>query len=428
MAVITRNLHPGQARAWSSNKRYVSVVAGTGGGKTWFGPIWLYREITGHPGEDFLVVAPTYGLLQRVTFPEFMRFIGTMMPGILSRYKAMERTLYLPTGGRVFFGSADRPVTLEGVHVRAVWLDEAGQMKREAWEVATRRVGHKKGRILITTTPYNVGWLKLEVYDRWKADDPDYDVIQFASVENPSYPMEEFERARKTLPDWKFNMFYKGQFTRASGLVYQDLDQGVHIIERTDIPKSWPRYMGVDFGFTAPCAAVWGALSPEDELIIYREYYRSGKLAEESAQEIIDKMDADEKVQRVYGDPEDPASIAKYNRLGLNTVPADNSILDGITEVIGRLRTKQLFITKGCSNLLDEAEQYQWKGDDDDPKDEPVHKYCHALDALRYLVMGVKGMALRMDTETASPTQEEVPSLSSRQRYEFDDELEIPGL
>jgi PBSX family phage terminase large subunit len=390
VTTVKRSLHPGQSKAWRSEARFVSVIAGTGGGKTWFGPQWLYREMCAHPKEDYLVVAPTYGLLQRVTFPTFMSLMENVLPGITANYKAMERTLTLPTGGHVFFGSADRPITLEGVHVRAIWLDEAGQMKREAWEVCQRRIGHKQGRILITTTPYNMGWLKLEVYDRYKAGDPDYDIIQFPSYWNPSYSRDEYERAKKTLPDWKFSMFYDGKFTRASGLVYQDLDPAVHVVHPFNIPDSWPRYVGVDFGFTAPTAAVWGALDPDDRLYIYREYYQTGKLPEDTAKDIID-LSGKETIEQAFCDPEDPAAIVKYQHLGIRATEAYNTIKPGVIEVIGRLRTKRLFIFAGCFYTLDEAEQYKWRMKDDKMDDEPVHEYCHALDAVRYLVMGARG-------------------------------------
>lgn len=394
MAVITRDLHPGQARAWKSDRRYVAVVAGTGGGKTWFGPIWLYREITAHPGEDFLVVAPTYGLLQRVTFPEFMRFMGHMMPGVLSQYRSMERTLYLPTGSRVFFGSADRPVTLEGVHVRAAWLDEAGQMKRLAWEVATRRVGHKLGRILLTTTPYNLGWLKTEVFDLWTAGDQDYDVIQFPSVENPTYPRGEYERARKTLPDWKFQMFYNGRFTRPLGLVYQDFDASVNLVEPFEIPSDWRVYAGVDWGWTNPTAHIYLAVDHDDHGYLFGEYYECERHAEESGRKLMENTEGLD-LEGVFCDPENPEAIDRYVNLGLPADKAENAIIPGITEVITLFKSKQLSVFRGLTNLLDEMEGYMWQTGTggEELKDRPVDEHNHACDAMRYAVMGWRSEA-----------------------------------
>jgi hypothetical protein len=51
--------------------------------------------------------------------------------------------------------------------------------------------------------------LKQQVYDRWQAGDPTYDVVRFDSTTNPVFPAAEFERARRELPKWKFDLFYR---------------------------------------------------------------------------------------------------------------------------------------------------------------------------------------------------------------------------
>ncbi|WP_347243067.1 terminase family protein [Thermogutta sp.] len=377
---IQRKLHSGQARAWRSDARFVFIIAGTGGGKTYFGPLWLHREIERHPEGSFLVIAPTYGILQRVVYPELKKLVDTFYPGAL--YKAIERTCYLPTGGRIFFGSADRPLTLEGAHCRAVWMDEAGQMRREAWDVALRRVGFHKGRVLGTTTPYNLGWLKVEVYDRWKAGDKDYEVVQFPSVLNPAYPREEFERARQTLPGWKFKMFYLGQFTRPQGLVYQDFDPAEHIVEPFEIPKDWRRVAGIDLGYNNPTAVVWLAFSNDDVAYAYREYYQRNRLPGEIAREVAEA----EAVDAAYCDPSSPEAIEELRRAGVPAMPAENAVKPGIESVISRLRSRRLFVFRGLYNLLDEIENYRWKEQNEQLKDEPVKEYDHAVDALRYAI------------------------------------------
>jgi hypothetical protein len=52
------NFHQGQIKAWDSLKRFVCVFSGTQGGKTTFGPPWLWRELRG-PG-DYMVITPTF--------------------------------------------------------------------------------------------------------------------------------------------------------------------------------------------------------------------------------------------------------------------------------------------------------------------------------------------------------------------------------
>src|SRR5258707_6472484 len=67
------NFHPGQLCAWDSDKRFILVLAGTQGGKTSFGPVWLQREILRRGPGDYMVVTPTYPLLVKKALPEFLR-------------------------------------------------------------------------------------------------------------------------------------------------------------------------------------------------------------------------------------------------------------------------------------------------------------------------------------------------------------------
>jgi hypothetical protein len=77
-----------------------------------------------------------------------------------------------------------------------------------------------QGRVCAATTLYNLGWIKSEIYDAWVRGDKDIDVIQFSSVQNPAFPKQEFERARSKMQDWRFDMFYRGQFAKPAGLIY----------------------------------------------------------------------------------------------------------------------------------------------------------------------------------------------------------------
>ena len=121
--------------------------------------------------------------------------------------------------GRIILRSAQSEGGLESATALTAWLDECGQdkFKLSDWEAVLRRLSLTEGRVLGTTTIYNLGWLKSQVYDRWKNGDPDFDVIQFKSIENPAFPMEEYRRAKRTPPLWKFRMFYEGESDRPAG-------------------------------------------------------------------------------------------------------------------------------------------------------------------------------------------------------------------
>src|ERR1051326_4509958 len=65
--------HPGQWRALQSRKRYVVILAGTQSGKTSLGPLWMHQEMREKGPGDYLVVTPTFPLLEVKALPEFRR-------------------------------------------------------------------------------------------------------------------------------------------------------------------------------------------------------------------------------------------------------------------------------------------------------------------------------------------------------------------
>jgi len=62
-------LHKGQQQAWRSERRIVAVISGTQGGKTTFGPWWLWREITRSGPGDYIAATSTYDLFALKMLP-----------------------------------------------------------------------------------------------------------------------------------------------------------------------------------------------------------------------------------------------------------------------------------------------------------------------------------------------------------------------
>src|SRR6516225_5274115 len=177
------NFHPGQIRAWDSRKRFVCVFSGTQGGKTEMGPPWLLREIQLRGPGDYMIVTPTFPLLELKALPTFRNLFETILN--LGEYQGhpLRKFTFSDYGkaylfGKkttqdtiVYFGHAGDPESLESATAKAVWMDEAGQKKFRlgSFEAILRRLSVHMGRILTTTTPYDLGWLKQKMWDPWEA-------------------------------------------------------------------------------------------------------------------------------------------------------------------------------------------------------------------------------------------------------------------
>src|SRR3990167_6610625 len=224
---LTLAFHEAQARVWNSTRRFTFFIAGTQGGKTSFGPWWLWREIQRCGAGDYIAATASFDLFKLKMLPE-IRTVFEHVLGI-GRYWAGDRLIELrdpktnkfwaqqaddPMWGRIILRSASAEGGLESATALAAWLDEVGQdeFRQGAWEAVLRRVALAMGRVLGTTTPYNLGWLKSQVYDRWRLGDQDYLIVQAKSTVNPAFPQAEYRRAERTMVTWKFNMMYGGQF------------------------------------------------------------------------------------------------------------------------------------------------------------------------------------------------------------------------
>lgn len=410
-------LHSGQTRAWDAEERFILVLAGLQSGKTVTGPLWLFREMRRKGPGDYLVGSPTFTLLELKALPEFKRlFVQHLRVGEYKASPVREFTLNrrgelmlwgapqdVPT--RVLFGHAQDPESLESGTYKGAWLDEAGQKKfrRDSWVSIQGRLSIYQGRVLFTTTPYGLGWLKSELYDRWEAsgrNHPEIAVINFESIDNPAFPIEEFERARRTLPSWLFNMRYRGRFERPAGLIYGSFDPKRHVIPAFAIPDEWPRFLGLDFG-GVNTAGVFLARElnterrPTGRYIAYREYHQGGKTARGHAANLTE---GEPRRPTTYGGSKSEGQWRdEFAAGGLSVAEPDIADVEiGILRIYGAFALDELLIFDSCVGLIEEANTYSREVDaNGEPTEliEDKHQF-HFLDALRYVGSSIwKGMA-----------------------------------
>ena len=183
----------------------------------------------------------------------------------------------------------------------------------------------------------------------------------------------------------------KGHLAAFLGSVYKTFNRRKHVIEGFEIPKHWRKIRAIDFGFTNPFVCLWLAIDHDGCFYVYREYYRAQEGMEEHATYIkrhTDDMKAPIQFTFSDHDAQDNFELAKY---GVKTTNATKSVHAGIETVQKYLKIRKngqprLYIFDSCVNLIKEFPGYHYHegSDSRDPKDMPVAKDDHALDALRY--------------------------------------------
>lgn len=375
-----------------STSRFIGVVSGIRGGKTTIGAIWLLQQMQadqqlGRTG-DYLICAPTNKILDQSTLPKFKEYFPSDW-GVWKEQKSYFELAWKRKGSeepcRVFVRSLDEPDSIEGMECLSAWIDECGKVKQQGWINVQGRLSVTQGRAILTTTPYAVNWFQRDIVNRARGGDKDYDVITWASVDNPVFPKEEFERARKTLPKAIFERRYLGLFTRLEGLVYPEFDEETHVVDSFDIPDNWLRFGGLDFGKSNPNAVLCIAQDPDTKTFyIYREFYQA-----ETLLKTISQFLHNQDLAYVLADTQAAQNIMELNRYygNRNVKPADKNKDTGIARIRGLLAEGRLKFFKGrTEKTLEEMEQYHYAAPDQDGfnNDKTVDKNNHCMDALRY--------------------------------------------
>jgi len=384
--------------AADAGKRFIAMIGGTGGGKTWWSPWWLSDQIVkdhkagNGKGARYIALGRTSDMVRDMLLPVIEgAYIGTRLAG---HYHRSERRYELPTGGNIFLRSADKPHRIEGHHARAMIVDEPSDMGALIWPIIQNRTGYYQGPVLFCGYPTNMGWYYNDIFLPWQGGDPDYAVIQFRSIDNPLYPVEEYKRAKRTMPKWLFDMRHDGKFCKPFGLVYPEF--GTHLyVEPFEIPGDWPVHVIVDPGvFFGTLFLAWH----DNDWYAFNEHYTTNvEPARVHAEKIKEKLEG-AVVDYIY-DPSRKTDVANLEDHGLGPFrKANNAVLDGVATVTGVIREGRLKVMRGrCPCFVDQMEKYSFPTEavtGEVKSDNPIKKDDHLPDCLRYGLHTVEGPAL----------------------------------
>jgi hypothetical protein len=191
--------------------------------------------------------------------------------------------------------------------------------------------------------------------------------------------------------------FY-GDFHESSGLVLDNYDEKIHVIEPFDIPEDWTFYRYHDHGRMEPNACLLVAVTPDEDYIIVDEYYVKNVEIADAAKGIvglcgnaISDMDGGWRRENMTGKfirytLSDPRSLSKrqdnsertiqeeYERNGLRLehgtgqtptalVPLVTALLEPTPErkhiVTGATPAPQLYVFATCTNTRQEARNWR---------------------------------------------------------------------
>ncbi len=390
---------PKQFDAFCFNTQFGAIVAGVQSGKTFTGVHWAGKKICEFPKGTGIIAAPTYKILQQATLKKFFE----VFPELRVYHKEQKGEINLPTGGIIYVRSMDNPFGAEGISADWWWLDEGGLCSINAWIVFRSRVSRTGGQGLITTTPYNMGWLYTDFYIPAKEGiDKNLSFFTWRSIDNPYFNKEFYEAEKTRLRPEEFSRRYMGEFRKMVGLVW-DLPQEQIIApapnystQRTEI-----RTIGVDWGFRNP-AAVAVCYLRDNAWSVADEWKKSERTTAEIIQVIKNKT-IEHQVTSVYPDPAEPDRLEECRQAGIPVMESNNDIKGGVSCIQQLIKERRFFVFKDCAELIDEMSMYHYPEEqlDKDSKDLPEKFNDHLCDAVRYAIYSYQPMKFTMPSATS---------------------------
>jgi len=201
---------------------------GVGSGKTTAGSKEALILSAANPTCDGLIVAPTWGILNRTTLRAFR---DTLPREIIADEKKSERYIELINGARIYYGSAELPHTLEGANAAWAWGDEARYWPKRAWEIVLARVRCPKARrlcIALTSTPARSSWL-YDVFVTLK--DPNFEAVVSPTSANIHLPEMYLRSLRQQYSAVVYAEYVEGKWVSSEGSVFPEFDEQVHLVE-----------------------------------------------------------------------------------------------------------------------------------------------------------------------------------------------------
>jgi phage terminase large subunit len=186
------------------------------------------------------------------------------------------------------------------------------------------------------------------------------------------------------------------------GKIYPEWDIGQHVTNVKFNP-AWPNYIAFDWGYTNPLAAIEFQVSPNDEIFVWREHYKSYMTVKEHCKVLKQREQPDGyHINLTFGDAADPEAAetvsndlapciadpdAKVNwREGIDLVRSFMERETGDDEFGGPTYAPAFHVDFSCVNTIREFNNYKAP---DSVKGKNVQEIGirqddHALDALRY--------------------------------------------
>jgi phage terminase large subunit-like protein len=309
-----------------------------GGGKTKSLVADDLRDAIRYPGIRIGAFRRTYGELKESLLAELAAFGFAGALG--ARWNGTEYELRFPNGSLIMYRYAESVADAtrrQGGQYQKLTFDERNLTSPDVIRFLESRL--RSGRkdlpvigVRSGTNPGGVGhgasrdkYIDPTEYGKKVVTDVRGRTVRFISsklADNP-HVNSEYAMDLMGLPTEMRAAFLDGNWDAFAGAMFKELSRERHVLDPIELPHSWRRYNGVDWGFTKPWAVLWAAVDEDGRVWIYREIYECRVGEADQAQRIL-AAEGDEQIRARFAD--DAMWATRGDAKPIAEVYADNGV------------------------------------------------------------------------------------------------------
>lgn len=369
-----------------TDKRINVFYGGAGSGKSKFVVQKMIIKLL-QDKRKCLVIRKVQATIKDSVFMEFITLLGEL--NILNKcyVNKSDLNITLPNGSSLIFKGLDDKEKIKSISgIDDIVIEEATELTLDDFTQLNLRLRSDKDNLqmhLMFNPVSKANW----VYNTFFESNEFGALIVKTTYKDNHFLPEDYinsiKKLEKTNPAY-FKIYVLGEFATLDKLVYPCVK-----VEEFDykelIRQGKKAYFGLDFGYTNDETAFVGVIHDEVEkkIYIFDEIYKSGMLNDEIAK-AISYLGYGKEI--ITADCSEPKSIAELKRLGLYRIVGAKKGKDSVMNGIQFINQHEIIVNPKCENMIMEFENYTWKKDKmtNEYINEPVDKFNHLCDALRY--------------------------------------------
>lgn len=324
--MIQVTLHKGQVDVFNDNHRFRVVNAGRRWGKTVLSQVITLDWATKNPGL-YWIVSPTYRQAKQIHWRHLLSFVPREY---VEKKNEVELSITLKNGSVIELKGAENPDALRGVKLRGLVIDEIASIRNWDWlwnEVLRATLTDYEAPALFISTPKGYNHFH-ELYTMGQQSGGDYKSWRFTSYDNPYIPEGDIDNAKKELTEDTFAQEYLGDFRKHTGLAHKPWDRAIHLLDEFEVPETWQRARGFDFGELHFTGSVRIAIDQDDNWFIDVCYLNNTANVKGHADAILAE-DYGLGFTPKWGDPSGKQWMADFRIHGVNIEPANKEVGQG---------------------------------------------------------------------------------------------------